>query len=100
MSGRVDARGADVRVDIGHVFRPKPQHWTGVETSRWRWNHVISHMVKPKLHINVLELAAIDMAVKWRLRCRARGGRVLHLTDSQVCLAVLAKGRTASAGPR
>ena len=93
---RVDARGSDVRVDIGHVFRPKPLHRSGVNTSRWQWRHVISHRIKPKLHINVLELAAIDTAMKWRLRCRARCGRVLHLTDSQVCLSAIAKGRTSS----
>ena len=88
---RVDARGADV-----HVFRPKAQHHVGIDTTRWKWNHVISHRVTPKLHINVLELAAIGLAVKWRLRCQARGGRALHLTDSQVCLSVLSKGRTGS----
>ena len=43
-----------------------------------------------------LELVASGMAVKWQLPCQARGGRVLHLTDSQACLSVLPKGRTGS----
>ena len=94
---RVDARGADVRLDIGHVFQPKPRHRVGVETGRWRWKHVVSKFVKPKLHINALELAVVSLALRWRLRSRARAGRMFHLCDSQVCLAVLTKGRTSSA---
>ena len=93
---RVDARGSDVRLDIGQVFRAKPQARVGVDSTRWKWKHVLAKKVKPKLHINVLELAAVSLTVRWRMRSRPRSGRFLHLCDSQVCLAVLTKGRTAS----
>ena len=36
------------------------------------------------------------MTLKWRLRSAARGGRSLHLVDSQVVASVLSKGRCAS----
>ena len=60
---RVDSRGSDVRLDLGHVFRSRPLHRTGVQTKRWVWNHVLSHRVKRKAHINSLELAAVGMAL-------------------------------------
>ena len=49
-------------------------------------------------HINVLELGAVLSAMKWRTRCIA-GIKVkyAHLCDSQVCIAVLVKGRSSSA---
>ena len=48
-------------------------------------------------HINVLELKAILSAFKWRVRSAAAiNTRMLHLTDSQVCLAVCSKGRSSS----
>ena len=75
-----------MRLDVGQVLRAKPQTRVAVASTRWKWKYVFANKVKPKLHINVLELAAASLAV----------GRCLHLCDSQVCLAVLTKGRAAS----
>ena len=94
---RSQARGGVVRVDLGQVFQAKPYHRSGIDACHWRWRHVLGRKVVKRTHINVLELRAIGLTVKWRLRARPRAGRVLHLTDSQVCLSVLAKGRTGSA---
>ena len=47
-------------------------------------------------HINNLELQAVLLALDWRLRSGSRPKRFLHLIDSQVALATLAKGRTSS----
>ena len=70
-----------MRVDFGQVFRAKPQARVEVDSTRWSWKHVLAKKVMPKLHINMHELAAVSLGV---------------LRDSQVCLAVLTKGRTAS----
>jgi len=48
-------------------------------------------------HINALELRAVLAAVKWRARTPGNlNARFLHLSDSQVCLGVLVKGRSSS----
>ena len=94
---RSQARGGEVRIDVGQIYEAKPCHRRGIDSRHWRWRHVIGRHVHKQQHINALELRAIGLAIKWRLRARQRRGRCLHLTDSQVCLSVLAKGRTGSA---
>ena len=94
---RSQARGGEVRIDLGQVYESKPCHRRGIDGRHWKWRHVIGQKVCKQQHINALELRAIGLSVKWRLRARQRQGRCLHLTDSQVCLSVLAKGRTNSA---
>ena len=48
------------------------------------------------LHINQLELKAIRLAIDWRIRSKIRRRKFVHLVDSQVALAIVCKGRTAS----
>ena len=93
---RADARGTEIRLDLGQSFQSKPSHRVGVRTKRWTWRHVLSRAVKRRAHINVLELVAVDMSLRWRLRSQARGGRSVHLVDSQVVLSILSKGRCRS----
>ena len=98
---RMHARGTELRLDLGHVFRSQPTHRAPIDTRQWRWRHVIGVKIAKELHINVLELRASGLSMRWRLRRRSRRNRlacvrVLHLTDSQVCLSVLSKRRTAS----
>ena len=93
---RMDARGSEVKLDLGLSFRLRPTHRASVQTTRWVWRHVSAHRVRKKAHIRQLELAAVDMTLKWRLRSAARGGRDLHLVDSQVVASVLSEGRCAS----
>lgn len=48
-------------------------------------------------HINLLELRAILRTLEWRSRSTSfRDCRFLHLSDSQICISVLTKGRSSS----
>ena len=55
-----------------------------------------SRSVSSSAHINLLELTAVDISMRWRIRSQVRCGRCLHLLDSQVVLAELSKGRCKS----
>jgi hypothetical protein len=62
-------------------------HWTTIVSDRWR---------RPE-HINVLELRALDTAVRWVLtRPFSVGTRVSMLSDSQVVIGAVRKGRSSS----
>ncbi len=94
---RMEFRGSDVRLDLGIVFRPDAAPRTSIDPSRWVWTVAHSWPYRQEEHINVLELRAILHTLEWR----ARGAdfnkvRFLHLADSQICLAVLTKGRSSS----
>ena len=91
-----DQRGAEVRTDLGVAWVAQRQVRSSVDTRRWKWRHVLKHRVKQGDHINKLELQAFEIALRWRLRARARSRRFLHLVDSQVVLGVLGRGRTSS----
>ena len=89
---RMEFRGSDVRLDLGIVFRPDAAPRTSIDPSRWIWTVAHSWPFRQEEHINVLELRAILHTLEWR----ARGAnfhkiRFLHLADSQICLAVLAR---------
>lgn len=63
-------------------------HWR--EVTGWTWRG------SPE-HINVLEMRAIHTTLKWLVKQqRISGVRILHLTDSLVCLHSLARGRSSS----
>ena len=56
----------------------------------WRWQ---SHTD----HVNILEMRATLTSIKWRiLKGKLSSRKILHLTDSLVCLHALAGGRTSS----
>ena len=64
--------------------------WRWKAVSGWRWT-------RGKEHINSLEMRAILNAVRWRIEQQGHlGCRMLHLTDSLVCLHALTRGRTSS----
>ena len=94
---RQEFRGSDVRLDISALYRPDSFPRGSVEPHRWVWHRSHSFPFKEKDHINVLELRALVHTFEWRLRNQAFGScRALHLTDSQVALAVATKGRSSS----
>ena len=67
---------------------PTFSQWKTVLSSRWR---------HPDEHINGLELRAIYLSYRWRLRSSAgHRKRFLHYVDSLVAMGVCAKGRTSS----
>jgi hypothetical protein len=62
--------------------------WSEIVSARWRF---------ADSHINTFELRAMLTAVRWLAsRPGLRGTRVLLLSDSAVCVAAVAKGRSSS----
>ena len=92
-----DYRGSDVRLDTGELLRPHAWPRRSIDTGRYVWYSVLAVRFKREEHINLLELKANLLQLRWRLRSRRRlATRFLHLLDSQVCLGVLTKGRSSS----
>jgi len=93
-----DHRGSDVRMDVGIIHRSGSVQRMPVATALWEWKAVLSYAwIHPGAHINVLELAAVFDYM--RSACRQSDQlfiRQLFILDSQVGLAVLAKGRSSS----
>lgn len=69
-----------------------------IPSNLWVWRTVCGWTWKgSKEHINNLEMRAVLCALRWRiLKLRTRGRRIVHLTDSLVCLHTLTRGRTSS----
>ena len=89
-------RGSDVRLATGILFNPGAWPRRAVAAARWTWKVVVAFPMQGR-HINVQELEAILSSLKWRTRTRAGPGRrSIHFVDSQVCMAVVAKGRSSS----
>ena len=89
-------KGSDVRLSTGVLASPASWPREGLPTENWHWRTVLAFPQSGK-HINVLELQAILATLKWRLRkTSAINTRMLHASDSQVCIAVLCKGRSSS----
>ena len=64
--------------------------WKWKTISGWKWKHKGDH-------INVLELRAILTALRWRVEHKNHfHSRLIHLTDSLVCLHALTRGRSSS----
>lgn len=94
---RMELRGSDVRLDVGLFYRPDAAPRTSVDPGRWSWTVAHSYPFRTAEHINVLELRAILHTLEWRARTSIfHSCRFLHLSDSQVCLGVLTKGRSSS----
>lgn len=61
------------------------------------WHTIVSSRWRKEEHINVLELRALSTAVRWVMSFRsAVGKRVLVLSDSQVVVGAVTKGRSSS----
>ena len=92
-----DYRGSDVRLDTGELFRPGSWPRRSIDPAKWSWYPLVAHPFRDPEHINLLEVRAAHLCVKWRTRSALRiGSRFFHLIDSQVALAVLCKGRSSS----
>ena len=94
---RAEYRGSDVRLDTGMLLHPERAPRFSVNPHLWHWKPVMAWRWQHCCHINVLELEACLKTLRWRLRSKEFFQvRFLHLLDSQVCLAVLVKGRSSS----
>ena len=94
---RLSLRGGDVAL-LGNVASASAIQHKGIDANEWSWAEILN--IQWKLlgeHINVLELRAFLLALRWRLRHgRSVGTKFLHLVDSRVILSSFAKGRTSS----
>ena len=93
-------KGSDVRLATGIIFNPGMWPRRAIAAGRWNWKVVVAFPMRGR-HINVQELESVLSALKWRTRSRlGPGRRSVHFIDSQVCMAVLAKGRSSSSQVR
>eukprot|EP00435_Cladocopium_sp_Y103_P061339 s256_g23.t1 len=92
-----DKGGSDVKLDVGVPYRTKAWPRAGIRSSLFHWHVIHGYPWKYTAHINVLELQAAVNSMQWRLRkVSGFSQRLLHLVDSQVIAAVVAKGRSSS----
>lgn len=69
-----------------------------VPSKLWRWSVIAGwKWTKGSEHINSLELRSILTTLRWRIEHKLHtNSRMLHLTDSLVCLHGLTRGRSSS----
>lgn len=94
---RMEYRGSDVRLDLQVIFKPDSVTRTTIQPAKWAWRIGQSYPFPKGQRINILELKAILRALEWRARSSCfHSVRFMHLSDSQICRAVLAKRRSSS----
>ena len=94
---RVNHTGSDVRISTGEILNYKAFPRQGVEAAWWKWEPAFKFKWRHEEHINILELRAILQSVIHTLQqTRLCDFRLLHLTDSYVCLSIIGKGRSGS----
>ena len=99
LSRLVSAKGHDILISsstdqVGSFQRLRQtvpaRLWRWRVISGWRWKH-------GKEHINSLEMRALVASIRWRVEhLEQLSCRVLHLTDSLVCLHSVSRGRSSS----
>jgi hypothetical protein len=93
-------KGQDVKISPDCLDSPNVWPRKPIDSSWWTWRICRSWPYAHKLgkeHINALELRALLHAVQWRTRSPSNvRTKYFHLLDSQVCLGVVGKGRSAS----
>ena len=95
----ISLKGEDILISTPSTQLVKFHRLRASVPSRlWRWRIVSGwRWTRGREHINSLELRAILNAVRWRVERQGHQGvRMLHLTDSLVCLHALTRGRTSS----
>lgn len=94
---RVNHTGSDIRITTGQVLNPKGVPRQSVEAAWWRWLPSFKVRWQHAEHINVLELRAILLALKYQIsHLGVTHCRLFHVSDSFVAMSVVAKGRTGS----
>ena len=99
LSRLVSSKGEDILINSNsdqiHAFQRLRQTvparlWKWKIISGWKWKH-------HKEHINVLELRALEASIRWRIEKQGECHcKVVHLTDSLVCLHTVSRGRSSS----
>ena len=90
-------RGTDIHMDTLSFYRPDRLPTSSIDARQWDWRIIKGWKWRFPQHINVLEMEALYQSMRWRSRSLQNyDARFLHLTDSQVVLGIVAKGRTTS----
>ena len=95
----VSIKGEDILVNSASEETLKYHRLrASIPANLWKWSTVCGWKWRGhKEHINVLELRAVLCAMRYRTtKQRVRDQRIIHLTDSLVCLHTLTRGRTSS----
>ena len=89
--------GSDVKISSGEIVNSSHVTRQSVNAVWFRWKQVLRCRWQAPQHINLLEMRALLLALQWRSRSKGCFGvRFVHLVDSFVSLAIVAKGRTSS----
>lgn len=97
LMSKVNHTGSDIRVSSGAVMCPKAYPRQSGAADWWWWKGVFSCKWNRSEHINALEMRSILLALQWRCsHLKEVNVRILHLTDSYVCMSIISKGRTSS----
>ena len=92
-----DHTGSDVRIVSGESLGRKIFPRQSVSAQWWVWEPVFKTRWKYKSHINLLELEAILLGVKYQvMRLGFTSHRLFHISDSYVCISIVSKGRSSS----
>ena len=94
---RTNHTGSDVRITTGAILNPKNNPRQAALASWWKWSPLFSTRWSCPDHINSLELRSILLALKHAVsHLRVHDMRLFHISDSYVCISIVAKGRTSS----
>ncbi len=92
----VDLRGADVHL-VSQTLLGELRQVLPYPAFCWDWKEFQTYKWRQTAHINVLELTAVLNYLGAAAKdCHFHDRRHFHVLDSQVCCAVLAKGRSSS----
>ena len=80
---RTNHTGSDIRVLSGEILNQKAFPRESVPAAWWSWTKGFTTSWKQKSHINVLELEAVLLGIKFQIhRFKAADCRIFQLTDS------------------
>lgn len=99
LSNLVSIKGEDILLSTPSSQQVKFHRLRASVPARlWRWRTITGWRWKfGREHINALELKAILTAMRWRFEHQKHfSQRIIHLTDSLVCLHALTRGRSSS----
>ena len=89
--------GSDVRLTTQAALRPNLWPRQSLAARCWNWRAILSFPIREQ-HVNLLEVKAIVASFNARFRrLEELSRRLVHVSDSQVSISVLVKGRTSAA---
>jgi hypothetical protein len=94
---RVERAAALAKVVPGNQSPEIEQELSQNPFADLRWSTIVSQLSLEQEHINVKEMLALRTAIRWAVKKpNSPDSRLLVLTDSAVCVAAIAKGRSSS----